>query len=140
MDFRIKCLMQTVFSFLPDSEQINYLAQKYITRSLPPSKQTYTYKFNQALKHHEVFSIYKSPEKAVVYEIDCGWHLTMALAFSTFGYRCVKALDIINHVRAESVNAILKYLKEDNRIPQETPNIDDEKLKEELLEQLELNY
>lgn len=115
MDFRIKCFVQTIFSLLPNGEHLNYLAQKYVTKKLPPSQGTYVHQYGQALNHHKIFSAYKSSEDSVVYEIGCGWHLAMALAFSTFGYASIKALDVTNHVRAELINTILQYFKEDGK-------------------------
>jgi len=132
MNFRIKCLVQTIFGLMPNSEQINYLAQKYISKKIPPSYRTWRNKYSQALEHHNVFSAYKPSADSVVYEIGCGWHLAMAMAFSTFGYRSIKALDVTPHVRAELINVILQYLKADNMVPNHVKELDSKNIKQDL--------
>lgn len=129
MNFRIKCIMQTIFSMLPNSEQMNYIAQKYISRNLPPSRQMYHSKFVQAMEHHKSFVAHKSVDNAIVYEIGCGWHLAMALVFSTLGYKRIKALDVNDHIRSELVNTIVRYLREDGKISVSTIDIKENKMK-----------
>ena len=63
----------------------------------------------------------------------------MALAFSSFGYRSIKALDVSNHVRAELVNAILQYQREDGIISPDCRDIDPDRLKEELWERFRID-
>lgn len=118
MNFRYKCAIQTIFGLLPNSEKLNYFAQKKITKNLPLSRGAYEIKLAQALAHHDVFLSYGNiePINSVVYEIGCGWHLAMALIFSSLGYSEINALDVKNHVRAELINTNLKYLKEDQYI------------------------
>ena len=123
MNFRMKCLAQTVFGLFPWGEEINYWAQRNLSGTLPPSRKRYEKKLAQALAHQEAFRKYGSREQGVVYEIGCGWHLAMALVFHSFGYPDIKALDVNPHVRAELVNSILGYMKEDHRIPKEAPLI-----------------
>lgn len=123
MDFRIKCLMQSIFGVLPRSEEVNYMAQKYLSRSLPPSRATYARKGQQARAHHETFQKYADVSSATVYEIGCGWSLIQSLYFSTFGYPRVLALDVVNHVRAELLNAIISYMVEDGLLPAGRPPI-----------------
>lgn len=129
MNFRIKCIMQTIFGMLPNSEQMNYVAQKYISRNLPPSRQMYHSKFVQAMEHHKSFVAHKSVDNAIVYEIGCGWHLAMALVFSTLGYKRIKALDVNDHIRSELVNTIVRYLREDGKISVSTIDIKENKMK-----------
>ena len=117
MNFRIKALMQTVFGLLPNSEEVNYFAQRHITKSLPPSRTTYNRKFGRAKEHDAIFRKYHEGSKPVVYEIGCGWDLTLALSLSTLGYKDIRALDVSNQVRPELVNAILKNLREDGVLP-----------------------
>lgn len=129
MNFRIKCIMQTIFGMLPNSEQMNYIAQKYISRNLPPSRQMYHSKFIQAMEHHKSFVAHKSVDNAIVYEIECGWHLAMALVFCTLGYNRIKALDVNDHIRSELVNTIVRYLREDGKISVSTIDIKKNKMK-----------
>ena len=134
MNFRIKALMQTVFGFLPNSEEVNYFAQRHITKSLPPSRTTYNRKFGRAKEHDAIFRKYHAGSKPVVYEIGCGWDLTLALSLSIFGYKDIRALDVSNHVRPELINAILAYHRENGVVPADFADIDSARMREELLE------
>lgn len=134
MNFRIKALMQTVFGLFPNSEEVNYFAQRHITKSLPPNRTTYNRKFGRAKEHDAIFRKYYAGSKPVVYEIGCGWDLTLALSLSTLGYKDIRALDVSNHVRPELVNAILKNLREDGVLPADFADIDSTRTREELLE------
>lgn len=134
MNFRIKALMQTVFGLLPNSEEVNYFAQRHITKSLPPPRKIYNRKYLRAQEHDRVFKAHNPDGNAVVYEIGCGWDLTLALSLSTLGYKDIRALDVSNHVRPELVNAILQYMREDGVVPEDFADIDPARTREELLE------
>lgn len=134
MNFRIKALMQTVFGLFPNSEEVNYFAQRHITRSLPPSKSTYSRKLNRAKEHDAIFRRHHPCKDPVLYEIGCGWDLTLALSLSAFGYKDIRALDVSNHVRPELINAILANHREGGVLPADCPDIDPSRTQEELLE------
>ena len=117
MNFRFKALMQTIFGLFPNSESLNYLAQKYITKNLPLSGEAFNAKYEQALIHHKVFVKYCNEASATIYEIGCGWHLATALSLSSFGcYKKIIALDNVNHVRDNLVKINENYLTE-NKTP-----------------------
>ncbi|MCL2819438.1 MAG: class I SAM-dependent methyltransferase [Oscillospiraceae bacterium] len=112
MNFRFKALIQTLFGLFPNSESLNYFAQKHITKNLPLSKEAFDAKYNQAISHHEVFLKYGETKNAVIYEIGCGWHLATALSLCSFGcYEKIIALDIVNHVRKELVDININHLE-----------------------------
>lgn len=134
MNFRIKALMQTVFGLFPNSEEVNYFAQRHITKSLPSPRKTYNRKYMRAQEHERIFSAHHPSKDAVVYEIGCGWDLTLALSLSTLGYKDIRALDVSNHVRPELVNATLKNLREDGVLPADFADIGSARMKEELFE------
>jgi SAM-dependent methyltransferase len=116
MNFRYKCLLQSLFSLFPNSESLNYWAQKHLSKTLPPSREFLERKRQSALVHHKVFEDNNvRPEDSVVYEIGCGWVLVIPLFLSTFHYKHIYALDLHMHVRAELVNAVLQYLRERER-------------------------
>lgn len=121
MDFRIKCAIKTLIGMAPCSDKLDYLAQKYLSRSMPPKKKAIKKKYGNALKYHQIYQKHGNVDydKAVVYEIGCGWHLAMALGFSTLGYNKIIALDVTEHLRPELINTTLRYLKEDNLITSE---------------------
>lgn len=113
MNFRVKCFLQSLFGLFPNSESLNYWAQKHLSKRLPPSKEFLQMKHQYTLMHHKVFqenNIY--PENSVVYEIGCGWVLAMPLILSTLQYKQIYAVDLHMHVRAEMVNSVLRYLTE----------------------------
>lgn len=131
MNFRIKCALKTLIGKMPYSNELDYFTQKYLSRSMPPRKKDIQKKYRKALYHHEIFKKYGSvdSDKAVVYEIGCGWHLAMALGFSTLGYHKIIALDVTEHLRPELINTTLRYIKEDNLIAFEPSVVDENNLK-----------
>ena len=141
MNFKYKWLLQSVFSALPNSEGLNYFAQKHLTKNLPLSEEDYRIKVEQALAHHNTFKKYADVAvDSNVYEIGCGWHLTMALTFSTLEYSDIKALDVKNHVRKELVNSIIKHMKWDEVLPVSSFEFDkSSNLKEKLLSEYRIN-
>lgn len=114
MNFRVKCALKTIIGKLPGSDRLDYLAQKYLSRSMPPRPQSLEKKYKQAVRYHETYRKYgtTAPDKAVVYEIGCGWHLAMAFGFSTLGYGRIIALDVSEHVKPEIINTTIRYIGE----------------------------
>lgn len=98
MDFRIKCAMQHAFSVLPGGRQMNYLMQRYVSRSFPISEARlaeYRRLADKHLRHagHRVF------------EFGAGSTLAMALLFAKAG-REVTATDIAENARRELVEDV----------------------------------
>lgn len=118
--------MQTILGFLPCSEKLNYLAQRYVTKNLPPSKALFELYREEAATHHRLIEKYggRNPKDSTVYEIGCGWHLAMSLLFSALGYSKVIALDITDHVKIDLINTIIGYMKQDGLLPQEARLLD----------------
>ncbi|MCM1090328.1 MAG: methyltransferase domain-containing protein [Butyrivibrio sp.] len=114
MNFRVKCALKTIVGKLPASDRLDYLVQKYLSRSMPPRPQALEKKYKQAVRYHEIYRKYgtTAPDKAVVYEIGCGWHLAMAFGFSTLGYGRIIALDVSEHVKPEIINKTISYISE----------------------------
>jgi len=133
--------LQTIFGIFPNSESINYFAQKHITKSLPINKDVFLQKQREALTQHEIFGMYGQRDGAVVYEIGCGWHLATALVLGSYKcYSKIIALDIIDHVRVELVNANLHHLRDDGSLPPDFADFTNKKdLRERLLSQLNID-
>ena len=116
MNFRVKCVLKTLIGIAPCSDKLDYLAQKYLSKSMPPKYKALDKKYKQMLKHHEVYQKYGAAvsDKAVLYEIGCGWHLAMAFGFSTLGYRKIIALDVSEHIKPEVINKTIRYISENH--------------------------
>jgi len=106
MNWRYKALLQLVFSNLPFGERMNYLFQKYVTRSLPTSDAKFVSIVSEAKEHIEVLRKYLSCpfEEATFYEFGAGWDLMVPLAFYALGVERQILVDIRNLVRVELVN------------------------------------
>jgi SAM-dependent methyltransferase len=87
MNWRIKALTQLGFSITPFGEQLNYLAQRHVTRSLPMSEQELRSLAFAAAQQLSVFARYSAVplEKGVFYQFGAGWDLAMPLVLWAMG-------------------------------------------------------
>lgn len=133
----MKCALKTIIGAVPCSDKLDYLAQKYLSRSMPPRPKALKKKYGQALRHHEIYQKYGAVDcgKAVIYEIGCGWHLAMAFGFSTLGYHKIIALDVAEHLKPEVINTTIRYISE-NKLSDIAPcQVDQKNLRDVLRDQ-----
>jgi SAM-dependent methyltransferase len=119
MDFRYKSLLQSFFSIMPKGESINYMFQKHITRSLPPNKDKFIGKVNDAFNHYENFT--KHNELKILtnkyYEFGAGWTLTIPLAMSFLGFE-VFCIDIRKLIVPELIiDTLEKFAQNKDKLP-----------------------
>jgi Methyltransferase domain len=111
-DWRVKALLQRVFSALPGGEQLNYVVQRYVVRSLPVSDSGFAANVVHARRHIDALQRhYKhSVHASTFYEFGAGWDMTIPLAYYTFGIENQIIVDIRNLIRLRLVNdTINKY-------------------------------
>lgn len=106
MNWKYKALLQLGFSNIPFGERLNYLFQRYVTRSLPTSDAKFASIASGAREHIEVLRKYLSRqiERATFYEFGAGWDLVVPLSFYAFGVERQILVDIRNLLRVELVN------------------------------------
>ena len=119
MNFKYKCLLQSLFSKMPRGEIINYGFQKYVTRSLPISDNFFLDVVNKAYNHYEKFQKYNSLKKnnQKYYEFGAGWDLITPIAMSLLGFE-VTCIDIrrliFNHLISDT---LVKFNKNRKDLP-----------------------
>jgi SAM-dependent methyltransferase len=95
MKFKYKCYLQNLFSNIPGGEILNYFFQKYVTRSLPVSNDSFLdkvrFSYDHYLKFMNLNSLYENSHK--YYEFGAGWDLTTSIAMGLLGFE-VTCIDI----------------------------------------------
>jgi SAM-dependent methyltransferase len=125
MDFRYKCFMQQIFSLIPKGEQDNYLFQKFITKSLPPTNDEFLRKVDEALLHHQNYVSYNSTQSTnkQYYEFGAGWTMTIPLAMSLLGFK-VNCIDIRKLIIPELIHHTIEQFKTNVPSGLPKPNMD----------------
>ena len=112
MNWKLKALLQLGLSGVPGGEGLNYLCQRYVTKSLPTSQTEFLCNVSFAKSHIDAIHRYydRSLREATFYEFGAGWEITIPLAFYAFGVEHQILVDIQNLVRPTLVNnTIEKY-------------------------------
>ena len=106
MNWRYKAVLQGVFSNLPGGERLNYLCQRWITKSLPTRDDKFSAIVSHAEEHVRMFRKHGTRElgHATFYEFGAGWDLMIPFAFYAFGAGRQKLVDLRNLLRVELVN------------------------------------
>lgn len=106
MDFRIKCALQYGFSLIPGGQSLNYLFQRYVTRSLPISDEEFIQRV------HGFWSRYEALKAAglktdVYFEFGAGWDLIAPLTFSLLGFKRLICIDLRPLIRPEIIHSTI---------------------------------
>jgi SAM-dependent methyltransferase len=113
MRWQTKAALMQVLSGLPLGQDLHYIAQRRITRSLPSSDTKFIEIFDQAKKHidglrrHSVTQL----EDAHLYEFGAGFELGIPLSFYALGAGSQILVDIRKLLRIELVNESIKKLQ-----------------------------
>jgi SAM-dependent methyltransferase len=111
MDWRLKALMQLIFSYMPFGEKINYAGQRYLIKNLPFSDQAFSDHLVNARIHFEQFRNHGKPlESPVFYEFGVGFDLLIPLAYYFMGIDQQIVVDIRPVLRIELLNDTLRRL------------------------------
>jgi ubiquinone/menaquinone biosynthesis C-methylase UbiE len=106
MKFQDKCLLQRFFSFVPYGHYLNYVMQRYVTKSLPQSEASFELRWKNVIKHRDIFTKLsnKPIEEANCYEFGTGWDLMFPLSFSALGFSNIYCVDIRSLVMSSLIN------------------------------------
>lgn len=143
MDFRIKCLLQTIFSFVPRGEILNYFFQKYIARTFPPDNNYFLGKTAFAFLHYNNFLKYNKLEirNGKYYEFGAGWTLEIPLSMGFLGFD-VHCIDIRKLIVPELImDTLAKFESNKDELPFRICPVKNENIKNVIItEQLKNNY
>lgn len=115
MRWQAKAVLQRAIGALPASEQVNYLLQRHVSRSLPVSLEAFRRKSRRANGHFEAFLEHcgsRAPDAAAFYEFGAGWDLAVPLALWSFGVDRQVVTDVSPHIRPELVDTVIRRLAE----------------------------
>jgi SAM-dependent methyltransferase len=103
VDWRIKAMGHWAISVLPRSDDLGYLMQRYVTRSLPMPDELFTDHVAAAERHLRLASAHLGREVRSAYEFGAGWDLVIPLALARIGLRQQTLTDVRRLVRPELV-------------------------------------
>ena len=112
MNWQCKALVQLVLSSVPKGEYLNYLLQRYVTRSVPASEEGFMAAVSYAHRHMDSLRRYlrRPLADAVFFEFGAGWDITIPLAYYGLGVEHQILVDIRSLLQIEVVNdTIQKY-------------------------------
>ncbi len=139
MKWLLKVILQKSISTLPNSHNLNYLLQKYITKNFPlTNKKFLKKKVDAAYKHFNFFLKYwrnDNISKAHFYEFGAGWELSIPLIFSLLGIQSQTIIDIRRNIHSELIGDAIKKIFKFSNIIEDKFNMS---LNKKLLENLNL--
>lgn len=113
MHWQSKAALMQIFSVSPWGNELYYLAQRRVTRSLPSSDEQLAKSFDRAKQHLNSLAKLRAPdfERAQFYEFGAGWDLAIPLSFYVLGVQSQVLVDIRRLIRVELVNDTLRKLQ-----------------------------
>jgi hypothetical protein len=105
-----KACIQKLISFLPFSQKINYLFQKYITRGVRLTDALFEDKLQHFTNHYKAFRKYSylSPAEARILELGTGWFPVIPVAFFLSGFNSIYTVDISSLLRKNNLITTLR--------------------------------
>lgn len=96
MNFKFKSKIQCFISRFPAEEKINFLFQRYITKSLPISDEEFVEKIRNTNAHFKKFEQYsrKKTNESNYYEFGAGYDLLIPILNSLNGFKRLECVDI----------------------------------------------
>jgi SAM-dependent methyltransferase len=107
MRWMAKAALQRGLGVLPRGEQLNYVFQRRVLRSLPAGDGALRQKFSRALQHLGAYEEHGPDvprEQATFYEFGAGWDLAIPVAYALLGVGRQVLVDIRPSARLELVN------------------------------------
>jgi SAM-dependent methyltransferase len=106
MKWLLKAATQKALSALPRGEELNFLLQYRVTKSLPQGDAAFRRKVERAIQHYAAFAEHAPPEvtEPTFYEFGAGWDLVVPLAYFALGVPAQILTDIRPNVRFELLN------------------------------------
>lgn len=100
---------QRLFGLLPRGNELNYLLQRYVTRSLDYHPDWFEYKVQQAVSHLTAWHRYKGDGAPLcVMEIGTGWFPVVAVALALAGAQEVLTVDRVGALRPRQLGIVFR--------------------------------
>ncbi len=108
-----KAIVQKLISYLPFSNRINYLFQKYVTKGVNLTDEYFEDRLSHARKHLESYTKYTNqlfPETSL--EIGTGWFPIVPVSFFLAGTTIIYSVDISFLTSKKKIETILRKFVE----------------------------
>lgn len=153
----LKAIVQKVISYLPWSNKINYLFQKYVTKGVYLSDEYFYDRLGHARDHLNAYKKYANTAvPAICLELGTGWYPVVPICCFLAGAEKIYSVDISFLTSKERIKVSMDKIKEahDKGVLKEYVDLDDDRLAhflttyekwetlslEALLDQLNLEY
>ncbi len=127
----LKAVVQKTISFLPGSERINYLFQKFVTRGVQLSDEHFRLKITHAKDHIAYGKRYVGQKQEItVLELGTGWYPVIPIAFYLSGVERIISLDIQQWLTRQTLlQTIQKFIewRSDGELEEYLDSIDEER-------------
>jgi Methylase involved in ubiquinone/menaquinone biosynthesis len=149
MNYKYKLYIQKIISLLPQEDKINYLFQRFISKSIPIPDDLFISKLNAAISHYSSFIKYKNNGLALsecrYYEFGAGWDLTFPLVMSVLGFNEINCIDIKELTQPSILNSSINRLVYLNKTgidycPHNLISLSKNDYKQKLKENYRINY
>lgn len=113
-DWRLKAVVQTALGWLPRGQELNFLLQRHITRTLPISDPELAGQVAKARRNIEAYRrLGPTPlDEAHLYEFGVGWDLLMPLAYHAMGADRQTVIDLSPLARVDLVRNAARRVAE----------------------------
>ncbi len=114
MRWIIKAVAQRAIGALPRSEDVNYLFQRHVTKSLPRNDDDFLNHARHTIDHYKTFLGHEARAKsgdAHFYEFGAGWDLITPLLYRALGVGHQTLVDIRPNLRYEVIEHTLHQLE-----------------------------
>ena len=110
IDWRKKAAAFRLFDRMPAGRQAYYLAQRYITRTIPRNLADHS---RWAIEHANTFRTRYEGDcsRARLFEFGAGWDLFNSLVQWSYGVNEQVVVDIVRWARADQINYAVQYLR-----------------------------
>lgn len=110
----LKSVVHRGISWLPSSQSWNYFLQRYITKSLAVSYESFELKTRRAHKMLTDFRTHCqcSTPTPVVLELGTGWYPVLPVVFFLCGAERISTIDKVSLLRTEQVRAVCRFFCE----------------------------
>jgi len=111
-DWRLKAAIQTLLGWMPKSEQLNYLLQRHVTKTLPITDGELAGQVAKAQRNVDAFRrLHPTPlGEAHLYEFGVGWDLLMPLVYYCMGVERQTVIDLKPLARTELIRDMAQRL------------------------------
>jgi hypothetical protein len=117
-----------MFAGVPNAHQVNYLFQRYVSRSVVYRREWFDYKLSQAGSHWRAWQRFREGRvPGVVLEIGTGWFPVVAVGLALGGSETIRSVDKIGLLRPREVTITVRACVEaldDGRMQACVPELD----------------